>query len=89
MILFVTDIDRLVSIHGMVIRTSNLVPELRDVVFMCNVCEHRVHGEIIRGKITEPTVCQNCNSTHSYGVMHNLSRFSDVQLVKLQESQGN
>ncbi|OQV23887.1 DNA replication licensing factor MCM4 [Hypsibius exemplaris] len=81
------DIDRLVSIHGMVIRTSNVVPELRDVMFMCNVCDHRRHEEIHRGKISEPTLCENCHSTHSYGVMHNLSRFSDVQIVKLQESQ--
>ncbi|XP_055342701.1 DNA replication licensing factor mcm4-A-like [Paramacrobiotus metropolitanus] len=81
------DIDRLISISGMVIRTSNIIPELRDVVFMCSICDHRQRGEIIRGKINEPTVCPNCHSTHSYSVQHNLSRYSDVQIIKIQESQ--
>lgn len=87
--LLFADIDRLISIHGMVIRVSNLMPELREALFMCSICEHRVKREIIRGKISEPSLCPNCHSTYSYSVQHNLSRFSDVQIAKVQESQGN
>lgn len=72
----------------MVIRTSSLIPELRNVFFQCSICDERMQDEIVRGKINEPTHCPNCNSTHSFTVMHNLSRFSDVQVVKIQESQG-
>ena len=83
-----TDIDQLITIHGMVTRTSSLIPELREAFFACNICHNTVTVEIERGRISEPTLCQNCNTTHSYQLVHNRSRFTDKQIVKLQESPG-
>lgn len=80
------DIDKLITIGGMVIRTSSVIPEMREAFFRCNVCKNCVSVEIDRGRIAEPTLCTHCNTNHSFALIHNRSHFSDKQMVKLQES---
>ncbi|XP_015586972.1 DNA replication licensing factor MCM4 [Cephus cinctus] len=80
------DIDQLITMSGMVIRTSNVIPEMREAFFKCIVCSYSTMVEIDRGRIAEPTVCTNCNNTYCFSLVHNRSHFSDKQVVKLQES---
>ncbi|XP_014729829.1 PREDICTED: DNA replication licensing factor MCM4 [Sturnus vulgaris] len=80
------DIDQLITISGMVIRSSQLIPEMQEAFFRCQVCAFTTRVEIDRGRIAEPAVCKNCNTTHSMALIHNRSMFSDKQMIKLQES---
>ncbi|NXU49981.1 MCM4 factor, partial [Turnix velox] len=80
------DIDQLITISGMVIRSSQLIPEMQEAFFKCQVCSFTTRVEIDRGRIAEPSVCKNCNTTHSMVLIHNRSMFSDKQMIKLQES---
>ncbi|GAB6030412.1 DNA replication licensing factor, mcm4 component, variant 2 [Chamberlinius hualienensis] len=80
------DIDQLISVSGMVIRVSNIIPEMREAFFRCSICSHSVTVELDRGRIAEPTLCSNCNINHSYSLIHNRSRFTDKQMIKMQES---
>ncbi|XP_061111044.1 DNA replication licensing factor MCM4 [Conger conger] len=80
------DIDQLITISGMVIRTSQLIPEMQEAFFRCQVCAFSVRVEVDRGRIAEPAVCRSCNTTHSLALIHNRSAFSDKQMIKLQES---
>lgn len=80
------DIDQLITISGMVIRTSNIIPEMREAFFKCIVCSFTTTVEIDRGRIHEPTLCSNCNTNHCFQLVHNRSQFTDKQMVKLQES---
>ncbi|XP_028409961.1 DNA replication licensing factor mcm4-A-like [Dendronephthya gigantea] len=80
------DIDNLISINGMVVRTSNIIPEMREAFFRCYVCHATTTSEIDRGRISEPALCSNCNTNHSYALVHNRSQYTDLQIVKLQES---
>ncbi|XP_973671.2 DNA replication licensing factor MCM4 [Tribolium castaneum] len=80
------DIDQLITITGMVIRTSNLMPEMREAFFKCIVCNFTTTVEIDRGRITEPTLCTSCNTNHCFTLVHNRSQFTDKQMIKLQES---
>ncbi|XP_070168557.1 DNA replication licensing factor MCM4 [Polyergus mexicanus] len=80
------DIDQLITITGMVIRTSNIMPEMREAFFKCIVCSFTTTVEIDRGHITEPTVCTHCNNNYCFNLIHNRSHFSDKQMIKLQES---
>lgn len=80
------DIDQLISISGMVIRSSNVMPEMREAFFKCIVCAFTTSVEIDRGRIAEPTLCSHCNTNHCFQLVHNRSQFTDKQLVKLQES---
>lgn len=82
------DIDKLITINGMVTRLSTLIPEMREAFFQCHVCRNTATAEIERGRIAEPTLCSRCNTNHSYQLIHNRSHFSDKQMVKLQESPG-
>jgi len=80
------DIDQLITISGMVIRTSNIIPEMREAFFRCNVCGNTTTVEVDRGRILEPTLCAACNTGYSFSIIHNRSQFSDRQMVKVQES---
>uniref|UniRef100_A0A8B9J412 DNA replication licensing factor MCM4 n=1 Tax=Astyanax mexicanus TaxID=7994 RepID=A0A8B9J412_ASTMX len=80
------DIDQLITISGMVIRTSQLIPEMQEAFFRCQVCAFSTRVEVDRGRIAEPAVCRHCNTTHSLALVHNRSVFSDKQMIKLQES---
>lgn len=65
----------------MVIRTSQLIPEMQEAFFQCQVCAHTARVEIDRGRIAEPSVCERCHTTHSMALIHNRSVFSDKQMV--------
>ena len=80
------DIDQLITITGMVIRSSNLIPEMAEAFFKCSQCGMTAEVEIERGRIAEPTLCSHCNTNHSFVLVHNRSKFSDKQMIKLQES---
>ncbi|XP_068196954.1 DNA replication licensing factor MCM4 [Antennarius striatus] len=80
------DIDQLITISGMVVRTSQLIPEMQEAFFQCQVCAYTTRVEVDRGRIAEPTACRHCNTTHSLVLIHNRSVFSDKQMVKIQES---
>lgn len=82
------DIDRLVSIKGLVIRTTPVIPDMNHAFFRCSVCHHTVKSQIDRGKITEPTRCPRevCKSSNSMQIVHNRSEFADKQVIKLQET---
>lgn len=66
----------------MVIRTSQLIPEMQEAFFQCQVCAHTVRVEMDRGRIAEPCVCERCHTTHSMALIHNRSVFSDKQMVR-------
>merc|ERR1712240_46345 len=80
------DIDQLITVTGMVIRASNLIPEMAVAHFQCSVCRNTAEVEIERGRIAEPTLCSHCNTNHSFALVHNRSKFTDKQMIKLQES---
>ena len=78
--------DSLLSIKGMIVRASPVIPDLKVAHFSCSICGHSVQVTIDRGRIAEPTGrCPQC-STAAYQLIHNRSIFADKQLVRLQET---
>lgn len=80
------DIDRLISITGLTIRNSEIIPEMREAFFKCSICGKLETAVLQRSRITEPSECKNCKSRFSFEIMHNRSVFNDKQHVKLQET---
>lgn len=82
------DIDKLVSIKGLVLRSTPIIPDMSVAFFKCNVCNHTVEVEIDRGIIQEPVRCPRvvCNSPNSMVLVHNRCTFQDRQVIKLQET---
>ncbi|KAF2402127.1 minichromosome maintenance protein 4 [Trichodelitschia bisporula] len=82
------DMDKLVSVKGLVIRTTPIIPDMKNAFFKCAVCNHAIVVDLDRGKIAEPTACPRpgCNSPNAMQIVHNRSAFSDKQVIKLQET---
>ena len=82
------DMDKLVSIKGLVIRATSVIPDMKEAFFRCTVCAHSVFVSIDRGKIAEPTICPRvaCASKDSMQIVHNRCTFADKQVIKLQET---
>src|ERR1700712_1837768 len=80
--------DKTISIKGLVIRTTPIIPDMKDAFFRCQVCNHTVKVDIDRGRIAEPTKCPRpiCDSPNSMQIVHNRSGFIDKQVIKLQET---
>ncbi|KAF4369594.1 hypothetical protein G4B88_021399 [Cannabis sativa] len=83
------DIERMVSLKGMVIRCSSIIPEIREAIFRCLVCGYYSEPVAVeKGRITEPTRClkEECQARNSMTLVHNRCRFTDKQIVRLQET---
>lgn len=80
------DIDQLITMSGMVIRMSPLIPEMSQALFQCAVCHFEKEVGVDRGRIGEPTVCPNCSTRYSMSLIHNRCQFTDKQMIKLQEA---
>lgn len=81
-----THIEKLITLRGIIIRCSDVIPEMKEAAFTCDSCQQEERRFIEKGKITEPTFCNGCNKSHSFKLDHNLSLFSDKQHVKVQET---
>ncbi|KAL7490291.1 hypothetical protein ACHAW6_016045 [Cyclotella cf. meneghiniana] len=79
-------IDTLLSIRGMVVRTSPIIPDLKVAFFQCTICGQTEQVTIDRGRIAEPTTCPTCHVRHGYAMVHNRCYFSDKQMVRVQET---
>lgn len=84
-----SDIEKMVSLKGMVIRCSSIIPEIREAIFRCLVCGYYSDPIVVdRGRISEPTICgkQECLARNSMAMVHNRCRFADKQIVRVQET---
>jgi DNA replication licensing factor MCM4 len=82
------DMDKLISVKGMVIRATPIIPDMKEAFFRCATCNHTVFVSIDRGKIAEPTICPRevCRSDTGIQIQHNRCTFADKQVIKLQET---
>ncbi|KAJ6852790.1 DNA replication licensing factor MCM4 isoform X2 [Iris pallida] len=84
-----SDIEKMVSVKGMIIRCSSIIPEVKEAIFRCLICGYFSDPILVdRGRINEPTRCgrQECLAMNSMTLVHNRCRFADKQIVKLQET---
>ncbi|EGR29325.1 hypothetical protein IMG5_158460 [Ichthyophthirius multifiliis] len=83
------DISRLISIKCIIIRVSEIYPEMKLAVFKCTNCQNLVHVTLERAHVEEPNDCSNCRMKNSFQIQHNLCHFTDKQYVKIQEMPEN
>ncbi|KAK3818344.1 MAG: MCM2/3/5 family-domain-containing protein [Benniella sp.] len=81
------DIDRLVTVKGLMLRASSIIPNVKKAFFQCLVCDQTVTSEVDRGRITEPTKCprQECGALNSMSLIHNRGEYADKQVCRMQE----
>ena len=78
-------IGRMVFLRGIVIRSSDIYPEMKSAYFTCINCSHVRFIDLENAKVKEPDHCDVCKFNNSFEIQHNLSRFTDKQYIKFQE----
>lgn len=77
-------LDKLVSINGMVVRTSEIKPRALIAAFICPK-EHVTFIEQETNSLKKPDRCAECTETKELKLDTKLSRFTDYQVLRLQE----
>jgi len=79
------ELDKFISVSGMVVRTSELKPLMIKGVFRCLKCgsvnEERQTGLILK----KPSMCKECNEKKSLELDVKNSEFIDYQIIRIQE----
>ena len=79
------DLNHMISVQGIVIRSSNIYPEMKQACFRCQRCRFQVFVNVELGNVEEPRDCQKCKSKFSFQIEHQNCSFTDKQYIKLQE----
>jgi len=83
-----SDIEHLITLKGIVIRCSDLMPDMMKALFRCSAedCKHEVEVPLNHWSTEEPKRCEGCGASHSFEIIHNDCVFADRQILKLQET---
>lgn len=65
------DVNHLVQIKGIVIRCSDVYPEMKDGVFKCGNCGWMERVAVERGRVQEPRDCQKCKVKVGFKIFKN------------------
>ncbi|KAI5650344.1 hypothetical protein M9H77_36349 [Catharanthus roseus] len=82
------EIGKLVSVTGVITRTSEVRPELLQGTFRCLECGHVIRNVEQQFKYTEPILCVNtmCQKKSKWALLRQESKFADWQRVRMQET---
>ncbi|XVF21606.1 hypothetical protein REPUB_Repub12eG0104500 [Reevesia pubescens] len=82
------EIEKLVSVTGVVTRISEVRPELLQGTFMCLKCRSVIKNVEQRFKYTEPITCVSatCLNRTKWALLRQDSKFADWQRVRMQET---
>ncbi|KAL2475151.1 DNA replication licensing factor MCM6 [Abeliophyllum distichum] len=82
------EVGKLVSVSGVVTRTSEVRPELLHGTFKCLECGNVIKNVEQQFKYTEPVICMNaaCQNRTQWALLRQDSKFSDWQRVRMQET---
>lgn len=83
-------IDKTVHIWGILIRASQIIPQITVATFLCPICQTQMEVEQIEvNNLISPARCANpsCNNKKGFTVVARDSQFIDWQSIKIQELQ--
>ncbi|KAJ7516860.1 hypothetical protein O6H91_21G001800 [Diphasiastrum complanatum] len=83
-----SEIGKLVSVSGVVTRTSEVRPELLFGSFRCLDCGAVIKNVEQQFKYTQPIICVNatCSNRERWALLRQESKFADWQRVRMQEN---
>eukprot|EP00397_Hematodinium_sp_SG-2012_P007344 GEMP01007388.1.p1 GENE.GEMP01007388.1~~GEMP01007388.1.p1 ORF type:complete len:741 (+),score=161.08 GEMP01007388.1:278-2500(+) len=81
------DVEHLVSMKGIVIRVSDLIPDMSVAFYQCTTknCDGYEMPRVVNHKLIEPLRCEQCGTTNAMQLVHGECEFVDKQLLKIQE----
>ncbi|CAD7936383.1 unnamed protein product [Amoebophrya sp. A25] len=83
-----TDIEKLISTSGIVIRCGDLIPDMAVASFACTTegCDEQTEIAVQKFRVFEPQRCDGCGQSGTFILRHNQCQFGNKQYVKLQET---
>ena len=78
-------IDKLVYIYGILIRASQIIPQITVAYFECPVCQQVTKVDQIENVLIVPKQCSNCKNKSGFMVTSKDSKFIDWQSIRIQE----
>jgi len=78
-------IDKLVYIYGILIRASQIIPQITIAYFECPVCQQVTKVDQIEDVLIAPKQCSNCKNKSGFMVTSKDSTFIDWQSIRVQE----
>ncbi|KAJ2358820.1 MCM DNA helicase complex subunit [Coemansia sp. RSA 2618] len=82
------DMDKLVSVRGMLVRASAVIPDMQRAFYRCTQCEWATTVGLDKGVIDAPAQCSNsaCLKKDAIELVPGRSTYADKQLARLQET---
>ncbi|MCP4763475.1 MAG: minichromosome maintenance protein MCM, partial [archaeon] len=82
-----SNIDKLVYVYGILIRASQIIPQITIATFQCPLCQTQIEIEQLESSLTPPKVCANpsCKNKNGFLVVSKDSKFIDWQSIRIQE----
>eukprot|EP00746_Dinoflagellata_sp_MGD_P155826 gnl/MRDRNA2_/MRDRNA2_85569_c0_seq1.p1 gnl/MRDRNA2_/MRDRNA2_85569_c0~~gnl/MRDRNA2_/MRDRNA2_85569_c0_seq1.p1 ORF type:complete len:649 (-),score=-12.69 gnl/MRDRNA2_/MRDRNA2_85569_c0_seq1:53-1948(-) len=80
------DIERLVSVRGIISRVLPVYPELKFSLFICQLCGEEKTIFSYHGTVNQPVDCPKCKKKFTMKLIHNKCRFANKQQITLQET---
>ncbi|KAJ1858264.1 MCM DNA helicase complex subunit [Coemansia sp. RSA 1822] len=82
------DLDKLVSVRGMMVRASAVIPDMQKAFYRCTQCEWATTVGLDKGVIAAPAQCGNsaCLAKDAVELVPARSTYADKQLTRLQET---
>ncbi|XP_026189950.1 DNA replication licensing factor MCM4, partial [Cyclospora cayetanensis] len=98
------DVERLICLRGVVIRVSEVIPEMTLAAFRCHgetrtdvtgyargqsLCSHEKYECVLNGDVVQPSRCPACNAANSMSLWLEQCAFASKQLIKITEAPEN
>eukprot|EP00768_Dysnectes_brevis_P004848 gnl/Dysnectes_brevis/3512_a4458_519.p1 GENE.gnl/Dysnectes_brevis/3512_a4458_519~~gnl/Dysnectes_brevis/3512_a4458_519.p1 ORF type:complete len:794 (+),score=293.77 gnl/Dysnectes_brevis/3512_a4458_519:88-2469(+) len=80
------NVDKLVSIRGMVTKVSSITPDLTKAHFRCQTCSKEELVSVTLGRVAHPGRCSHCGQQNTMDLIHNRCMFIDKRTVRIQEA---
>lgn len=81
------NIDKLIYIYGIIIRASQIIPQITIATYQCPVCQTQMEVEQLETVLIPPKICANpaCKNKNGFYVISKDSKFIDWQSITIQE----
>lgn len=82
-----SNVNKLVRVRGVVTRRTSVYPQLTDVVYRCQTCQHRLGPyPCTNGDLQAPKMCPTCQAKTTFTVDLDRSSRRNYQRMTVQES---
>ena len=77
--------NKIISIHGKIIKTTNNFSELSSILFKCEICGFETYSLGDLGTIQEPVYCFLCKNFNSFIIWFDRCYYNKIKFLKIKK----